>query len=26
MIKDRLGSKPLVTQMPIGIESDYKGL
>src|SRR6187402_3738492 len=26
MIKDRLGSKPLVTQMPIGLESDYKGL
>src|SRR5213080_4937887 len=26
MIKDRLGSKPLVTQIPIGIESDYKGL
>src|SRR5260370_28357882 len=26
MTKDRLGSKPLVTQIPIGIESDYKGL
>src|SRR3981189_592015 len=26
MIKDRLGSKPLVTQIPIGIESEYKGL
>src|SRR5881275_3178100 len=26
MIKDRLGSKPLVTQIPIGIEADYKGL
>ena len=26
MIRDRLGSKPLVTQMPIGLESDYKGL
>src|SRR6478736_270617 len=26
MIKDRLGSKPLVTQIPIGIESGYKGL
>ena len=26
MIKDRLGTKPLVTQMPIGIESDFKGL
>jgi elongation factor G len=26
MIKDRLGSKPLVTQIPIGLESDYKGL
>src|SRR6476660_1219094 len=26
MIKDRLGSKPLVTQMPIGVESDYRGL
>ena len=26
MIKDRLGSKPLVTQMPIGIESSFKGL
>jgi len=26
MIKDRLGSKPLVTQMPIGAESDYRGL
>ena len=26
MIVDRLGSKPLVTQLPIGSESDYKGL
>jgi len=26
MIKDRLGAKPLVTQMPIGSESEYKGL
>src|SRR5260370_17866156 len=26
MTKDRLGSKPLVTQIPIGIESNYKGL
>ena len=26
MIKDRLGSKPLVTQMPIGTESNFKGL
>src|SRR5712675_3713174 len=26
MIKDRLGSKPLVTQIPIGIEANYKGL
>src|SRR5258707_547554 len=26
MIKDRLGSKPLVTQIPIGLESNYKGL
>src|SRR5213082_446175 len=26
MIKDRLGSKPLVTQIPIGLEADYKGL
>src|SRR6478736_1440467 len=26
MIRDRLGSKPLVTQMPIGVESDYRGL
>src|SRR5678815_3037284 len=26
MIKDRLGSKPLVTQMPIGLEGGYKGL
>ena len=25
MIKDRLGSKPLVLQIPIGIESDLKG-
>jgi len=26
MIKDRLGSVPLVTQLPIGSESEYKGL
>src|SRR3979490_3046662 len=26
MIRDRLGSKPLVTQIPIGLESNYKGL
>ena len=26
MIRDRLGSKPLVTQIPIGVESDYRGL
>src|SRR5262245_20544136 len=26
MIKDRLGAKPLVTQLPIGIESDVAGL
>ena len=26
MIKDRLGSKPLVTQMPIGTELGFKGL
>jgi elongation factor G len=26
MITDRLGSKPLVTQIPIGAEADYKGL
>src|SRR6201987_4720546 len=26
MIVDRLGSKPLVTQIPIGTEADYKGL
>ena len=26
MIKDRLGSKPLVTQIPIGVECDFKGL
>src|SRR5947199_9208192 len=26
MIRDRLGSKPLVTQIPIGLESEYKGL
>ena len=26
MIKDRLGSRPLVTQLPIGAESDYAGL
>src|SRR5471032_3056319 len=26
MIVDRLGSNPLVTQLPIGAEADYKGL
>src|SRR5205085_11822436 len=26
MIVDRLGSKPLVTQLPIGIESGFKGI
>jgi elongation factor G len=26
MIKDRLGSKPLVTQIPVGIESSLKGI
>ena len=26
MIVDRLGAKPLVTQLPIGSEADYKGL
>ena len=26
MIKDRLGAKPLVLQLPVGVESDYKGL
>jgi len=26
MIKDRLGSVPLVTQLPIGSEAEYKGL
>jgi len=26
MIKDRLGSVPLVTQLPIGSESEYRGL
>jgi elongation factor G len=26
MIKDRLGAVPLVTQLPIGIESDFKGI
>ncbi|HJD55195.1 MAG TPA: elongation factor G [Rickettsia endosymbiont of Pyrocoelia pectoralis] len=26
MIKDRLGAKPLVTQLPIGIEENFKGL
>ncbi|MBM3644565.1 MAG: elongation factor G [Alphaproteobacteria bacterium] len=26
MIVDRLGSKPLVTQIPIGAEAEYKGL
>ena len=26
MIKDRLGAKPLVMQIPVGIESDLKGV
>lgn len=26
MIKDRLGAKPLVTQLPIGIEEHFKGI
>jgi len=26
MIRDRLGAKPLVTQLPIGVESDFVGL
>ena len=26
MIKDRLGAKPLVTQLPIGIEENFKGI
>jgi elongation factor G len=26
MIKDRLGAKPLVLQLPVGVESDYKGV
>src|SRR5215475_11526255 len=26
MIKDRLGAKPLVLHLPIGVESDYQGL
>ncbi|MGL4965286.1 MAG: elongation factor G [Inquilinus sp.] len=26
MIKDRLGAKPLVLNMPIGVESDYAGI
>src|SRR5579863_531122 len=26
MIKDRLGAIPLVTQLPIGVESDFKGI
>jgi elongation factor G len=26
MIKDRLGAKPLVTQLPIGVESDFVGV
>ena len=26
MIRDRLGSKPLVTQIPIGVEGGFKGL
>ena len=26
MIEDRLGSNPLVTQLPIGAESNYEGL
>ena len=26
MIKDRLGAKPLVMQLPVGIESSLKGV
>jgi elongation factor G len=26
MIKDRLGAKPLVTQLPVGIEENFKGI
>ncbi|MGK4422340.1 elongation factor G, partial [Klebsiella pneumoniae] len=26
MIRDRLGANPLVLQLPIGIESDFKGV
>ena len=26
MIKDRLGSKPLVMQIPVGIEASFKGV
>ena len=26
MIKDRLGAKPVVTQLPIGAETDFKGV
>ncbi len=26
MIRDRLGAKPLVTQLPIGVESDFVGI
>ena len=26
MINDRLGAKPLVLQLPIGVESDFAGL
>lgn len=26
MIKDRLGAKPLVTQLPVGIEENFKGV
>src|SRR6185369_4133581 len=26
MIVDRLGAKPLVTQLPVGVESDFAGL
>ena len=26
MIKDRLGSKPLVIQIPVGVEAELKGV
>ena len=26
MMVDRLGTRPLVTQLPVGVESDYSGL